>query len=52
MVHRKVFEMIGSKTRAAYSDQQLAGLGFSSTLRNEVIVRVSGSFNRILKIKF
>lgn len=52
MVHRKVFDMIGSKSRAAYSDQQLAGLGFSSTLRNEVIVRVSGSFNRLLKIKF
>lgn len=50
--HRKVFEMLGAKLKAAHSDQQLSGLGFSSTQRNEAVVRVRGSFNRVIKLKF
>lgn len=49
---RKVFEMLGSKMRVAESDNQLSGLGFSSTQRNHVFVKVSGSFNRTLKVIF
>jgi hypothetical protein len=50
--HRKVFEVLGSKLRVPYVPEQLSGLGFSSTKRNQVTCRVSGHFNRILKINF
>lgn len=50
--HRKVFEVLGSKMKVPESDNQLAGLGFSSTQRNQVICKVTGSFTRMLKINF
>lgn len=50
--HRKVFEVLGSKMKAEESDHQLSGLGFSSTQRNHVFCKVSGNFNRTLKITF
>lgn len=50
--HRKVFEILGEKTKCEVSDTQLSGLGFSSTKRNELVVKVKGSFTRMLKIKF
>jgi hypothetical protein len=50
--HRKVFEVLASKLKAQPSDSQLSGLGFSSTQRNQALVRVSGSFDRLMKINF
>jgi len=50
--HRKVFEVLGSKMKTEKSDNQLSGLGFSSTQRNQVLCKVSGSFNRMLKVTF
>ncbi len=50
--HRKVFEVLGSKTKCEMSDTQLSGLGFSSTKRDSIICKVSGTFNRTLKINF
>ncbi|QGZ16337.1 hypothetical protein Hena1_01870 [Erwinia phage Hena1] len=50
--HRKVFEMLAGKLKADFTEDQLSGLGFSVTKRNEAVVKVSGSFNRTLKIKF
>jgi len=50
--HRKVFELLGSKMKTKVSDNQLSGLGFSSTKRDSVLCRVSGSFNRVVKINF
>lgn len=50
--HRKVLELVGSKVRADEVPNQLSGLGFSSTQRNHVICRVSGSFTRTLKVTF
>lgn len=50
--HRKAFEMVGSKMRADADTNQLSGLGFSSTQRNHVVVRVQGAFSRVLKIVF
>ena len=34
------------------SDDQVSGLGFSSTQRNSVIAKVEGSFTRTVKINF
>lgn len=50
--HRKVLEMVGSKMKTDESINQLSGLGFSSTNRNSILVRVSGSFNRVIRVVF
>jgi len=50
--HRKVLEMVGSKMRTEGTDHQLSGLGFSSTQRADILCRVSGAFNRTIKITF
>jgi hypothetical protein len=50
--HRKVFEVLGSKMRVEESDNQLSGLGFSSTQRNSIVAKVTGSFTRTIKINF
>lgn len=49
--HKRVFEALGGKMAVAPSDTQLSGLGFSSTQKEEVIVKVSGHVTRVLKIK-
>ena len=38
--HRKVFEVIGDKTKCLPTDGQLSGLGFSSTKKTDILVRV------------
>lgn len=50
--HRKVFEAIGSRMQTPYSENQLSGLGFSSTQRNSLVVKVKGTITRTLKITF
>jgi hypothetical protein len=50
--HRKVLEMVGSKMKTDESINQLSGLGFSSTNRSSILVRVSGSFNRVIRVVF
>lgn len=50
--HRKVIEVVGSKMKTEESEQQLSGLGFSSTQRNSVLCKVTGSFSRVIKIVF
>lgn len=50
--HRKIFEALGSKMKVETIDNQLSGIGFSSTQRNSVIAKVSGATTRIIKIKF
>lgn len=37
--HRKVFEVLADKMKTPYQEHQLSGLGFSSTMRNSVIVK-------------
>jgi hypothetical protein len=50
--HRKVMEVLGSTNMLEPTKNQLAGLGFNATIKDELIVKCTGSFNRILKIKF
>lgn len=50
--HRKVLEIVGAKMQTDASDNQLSGVGFSSTQRNDVLVRVKGTFNRTIKLIF
>lgn len=43
--HRKVFEILGDKLKCekVSANEQLSGLGFSSTLRKSLLVKVTGS---------
>lgn len=50
--HRKVFELLSNKMKAPFAEEQLSGIGFSSTQRNELVVKVNGSMSRLVKIKF
>lgn len=50
--HRKVFEVLSTKTKTELSENQLSGLGFSLTKRDSLIVRVSGKTKQTFKINF
>jgi hypothetical protein len=50
--HRKVFEVVSAQLKVPYNDHQLSGIGFSDEKRDEVLLRVKGSINRILNVKF
>lgn len=50
--HRKFMDVLGSANTIKYSDNQLSGLGFNATVKDELIVKLSGSFKRMVKIKF
>lgn len=52
MKHKRVFEALGSKMKVNYTDNQLSGIGFSSTKRNSLVCKVTGTFDRTIKVNF
>lgn len=50
MKHRRVFEALGGKMSVEQTDNQLSGLGFSSTKHDSIIVKVKGSVEQIMKV--
>jgi hypothetical protein len=50
--HRKVMDVLGNQSSIKNDGNQLAGIGFNSTVRDELIVRLAGSHKRVVKIKF
>lgn len=48
MKHKNVFEALGGKMKVSPSDNQLSGLGFSSTKRDSLIVKVDDRMVRIV----
>ena len=54
--HRKVLEALGATNMIEPISngilKQLSGLGFNATVNDELIVKLSGNFKRVVKIKF
>jgi hypothetical protein len=51
--HRKVFEVLGDRTKCQVSDQQLSGVGFSSTRGDRVTVIATGpALNKTYTVVF
>lgn len=51
--HRKVFEVLGDKTKCPIADDQLSGVGFSSTRSDKVTVVATGpKLNKAYTINF
>lgn len=53
LTHRKVMDTLGEVSKAESTENQLSGLGFNSTVRDELIVRLTIDNNKkVVKIKF
>lgn len=52
MPHRKVFEALGGKMKVAPSDNQVSGIGFNSTERDELVVKVKGKTKQVIRVIF
>lgn len=51
--HRKVFEILGDKTKCPVVDAQMSGVGFSSTRKDKVTVVATGqNLNKVYTIVF
>lgn len=50
--HRKVLEVLASQCMIESTPKQLSGIGFNSTVADEVILKLEGSYKRVIKVKF
>ena len=52
LIHKRVFEALGAKMKVEQSDNQLSGIGFSSTKRNSITCKLKGNFTRMINLTF
>ena len=52
LLHKRVLEVLGNNSTIESTDRQLSGLGFNATVKDELVVRLSGTHKRVIKIKF
>lgn len=52
MIHKRVFAALGSKSHVTTTNEQLSGIGFSATKRDELVVKVKGATERVMRVKF
>ena len=52
LMHRKVLDVLGNSAMIDSCDNQIAGVGFNATIRDEVILKLQGTFKRIVNVKF
>ena len=54
--HRRVMEVLGDQLKCESTENQLSGLGFNATVRDEVVLKLQGDFEKgntkFIKIKF
>jgi hypothetical protein len=50
--NRRVMAAIGNEARVEPTDDQISGIGFATDKRNELVVKVTGASERVMKITF
>lgn len=52
--HKRVIEVLGNSNliKVAQDTKQISGIGFNSTVRDEVVLKLGGSFKRVIKVRF
>ena len=51
-VNKRLLAALGTKMKVESIDEQLSGVGFSTTKRGDILVKVTGQSERILRVKF
>lgn len=52
MKHKRVFEALGTTCHVKEDAEQLSGIGFAMTKRAELVVKVKGQTERVMKVQF
>ena len=50
--HKRVFEALGAQMKVEPTDNQLSGVGISTTMHKTLIVKIKGNVERVLKVEF
>lgn len=52
VVHRKVMEVLANTTMVESVQDELSGIGFNATVRDDLVLRLKGSHKRVVRVKF